>query len=276
MTDAGDWSGRVGDVWAAQWRATDLSFADLAPGLDKAILAAAKQGAGTAIDIGCGAGATAIALATARPDLRIVGVDLSSALLNVAAHRAEGIGNLRFVDDDIRTAAASLAPVDLFVSRHGVMFFDDPVAAFATLRAAAAPDARFVFSCFRPPAENAWVQQIGQAVEGASPQPRADAPGPFAFADPDRVRSILDEAGWKTDVPAAIDYRYRAGEGEQAVADAVAFLSRIGPAAARLRDASAGERDAAVARITGVVERHRVADAIDFPAAAWIWFARAA
>lgn len=141
MTVAADWAGRVGDVWAEEWRRTDRAFAGLAPHLDAAILDAVPPGPFTALDIGCGAGATSLALAAARPDARIVGVDLSSELVELARRRTEQLGNCRFGAGDVLAHAAAVRP-DLLVSRHGVMFFADPHAAFAALRRAAAPPRR--------------------------------------------------------------------------------------------------------------------------------------
>jgi len=275
MTGASDWLGRVGDVWASEWERTDRSFADLAVSLDAAILAAAPAGAGTALDIGCGAGATSIALAAARPDLSVIGVDLSQAQLAVARARAADFGNLEFVEGDVLSAAAARAPIDLFVSRHGVMFFPDPVAAFAALHAAAAPGARLVFSCFRTPEENAFSQEIERAVTGAPPSPRGTAPGPYAFADPARVAAILAAAGWADAKPRAVDYRHRAGQGADPIGEALAYFSRIGSAAPLLRAMAPAERAAALTRIAAVCARHRRANAVDFPAAAWLWTARA-
>jgi len=275
MTEASDWTGRVGDVWAAEWRRTDRSFGDLARRLDAAILAAAPRAGGRALDIGCGAGATSLALAAARPDIAVTGVDLSAALLDVARERGAGRANLAFVEGDALAAAAALAPVDLFFSRHGVMFFADPAAGFAALRAAAAPGGRLVFSCFRALALNAWADEVVAAVSGSPPERRDGAPGPFAFADEDRVAELLGEVGWRDARVEPVDYRWRAGEGDDPVADALGFLARIGPAAPLLRALPAAEREAALGRIGTLCAAHRHGHAIDFPAAAWLWSARA-
>ncbi|MGN6268317.1 MAG: class I SAM-dependent methyltransferase [Sphingomonas sp.] len=274
MTEAHDWAGRVGDTWAAEWQRTDRSFGDLATRLNAAILAAAPE-TGRALDIGCGAGATSLALAVARPRLQVTGADLSVEMLAVARERAAGHANLDFVAGDVLRIAAATAPIDLMVSRHGVMFFADPVSAFAALHAAAAPHARLVFSCFRSPAENSWATEIAAAVTGAPPAPRDGAPGPFAFADRTRVAGILADAGWSDAAAEPVDYANRAGAGADPVADAVSFFTRIGPAAPLLRELPPAAREAALARIAAVCERHRVGDAVDFPAAAWLWTARA-
>jgi len=288
MTDSADWTGRVGDVWADEWRRTDRAFAGLSSALDAAITDAAPAARFRALDIGCGAGGTSLALARARPDATIVGIDLSAPLVSIARERAAADGGAgagrnaatlgtsggttTFVAGDAGTLAADHAPFDLLYSRHGLMFFDDPVAAFASLRAAARDHAPLVFSCFRDWSLNTFASAVAAAIGGAHP-PRG--PGPFAFADEAHVAAILREAGWRNARATPVDFAYRAGAGDSPVADAVAFLCRIGPAAARIRSAPPGERADLLARLTDVIERHRTGDAVDFPAAAWIWTATA-
>jgi SAM-dependent methyltransferase len=274
MTGAAEWTGPVGDVWAAEWRRTDRCFTTLADELrDAAIGAVAGVAAPRIVDIGCGAGATSLALAGALPDARVIGIDISPGLVGVATERAAAIPNLCFEQGPVEALAATHAPVDLFVSRHGVMFFADPVGAFGAIRAAAAPTGRLVFSCFRAMALNPWASELLADGIGVSPPAATRAAGPFAFADPDHVRALLAAAGWQRIEATPVDFAYRAGGGADPVADALSFFGRIGPAAALLRAAPQAERDAMIERITAILERHRSGDTVDFPGAAWLWSA---
>ncbi|MDO7844359.1 class I SAM-dependent methyltransferase [Sphingomonas immobilis] len=268
-----EWAGTIGDVWAEEWRRTDRSFAGLATALNAAIRANALAGARTIADIGCGAGVTSIATAQAFPDAQVTGLDISLGLVAVARERSHGIPNLSFVAGDAPTAIHDLAPVDLIVSRHGVMFFDDPVAAFAALRSAMTPGGRLVFSCFRSPRLNGWASWLSDG--GAPPPPGIGAPGPFAFADEGAVTHMLAAAGWGDAVAEPVDYRYRAGEGEDPIEDAVSFFTRIGPTARALRDASPAERAVLLDRMRALMAEQLKHGAVDFDAAAWIWTARA-
>ncbi len=275
MTTTADWTGRVGQTWAAEWHRTDRSLADLGRHLDTAILTVAPDRPIRAIDIGCGAGATSLALATSRPHAQVIGVDLSPELLAVAARRGATLPNVTVREGDATSVAQDLAPIDLFVSRHGVMFFADPAASFADLHHAAAPDARLAFSCFRDRADNPWASDLVEQVTGARPDvPSTYTPGPFAFADPAGTAAILETAGWSVAGYARVDFTYLVGAGEDPIADAIAFFRRIGPLASALKDAS--DPAAVTARLKVALERYTNGSSVAFPASAWIWRARAA
>ena len=167
----------------------------------------------------------------------------------------------------MRPRQRSGAP-DLLFSRHGVMFFDDPAAAFASLHTAAAPDALLVFSCFDAVSRNPWATTLFDAA------PPPGVPGPFAFADPDYVAALLAETGWRDAHPTPVEFDYVAGQGDDPVADATEFFRRIGPTAAALRTASADEREGLLGRLVPILESRRDGETVWFPAAAWIWSAR--
>jgi len=269
-------AGQIGSVWAQEWARTDRSFADLSRVLDARIADAIPSGQSVRIvDIGCGAGATSIACATARPDATVTGIDISADLLAIARQRAAMLGNIDFREGSADALVAALAPVDLFMSRHGVMFFDDPGAAFTALRRAAAPGARLIFSCFRSPAENRWATGVVSAI-GANPVPGDGyVPGPFAFADPGFVTNMLARAGWQSAPPEPVDYVYHAGAGDDPVGDALSFFTRIGPAARALRDLDPADRAAALDRLRALLSARVRGNSVDFDAAAWLWSARA-
>jgi SAM-dependent methyltransferase len=271
MTTASDWTGRVGTAWAEEWRRTERAFAALAPHLDAAISAAAAPGPLVALDVGCGVGGTAAALAAARPDAHVIGADLSPDLIAVARARHAASTNLRFHQGDALAVAADHAPLDLIVSRHGVMFFADPVAAFVRLGAATRPGGHLVFTCFAPVADNPWATLITPVPERST----SYVPGPFAFAEPAAGAALLAATGWVDAIPTLVRFTYRVGAGDDPVEDAAAFLTRIGPAASCLRNAAAGDRPALAARLRARLAAQRNGRVVDFPAAAWLWTARA-
>ena len=205
---------------------------------------------------------------------RVLGIDVSPALVETARTRAGHHANAEFaVADASRWRATGFAP-ELVVSRHGVMFFDAPRAAFTNLREIAKPGAELVFSCFRSPRLNPWASELASllAVPGNTDP---TAPGPFAFADPDHVRAILGEAGWSDINLVEVDFAYVAGVGENPVEDALNLFSRIGPAAPALRALEGIALERALGWMRDWLEQHRSGNLVALGAAAWIVTARA-
>lgn len=270
MTTGTEWREAVGRSWAENYRLTDRAFS----GLTERLLAriGGSQGHGT-LDIGCGAGELSLALARGNPQTQVVGVDVSPELVAAARGRGDTLGNVDFVEAD----AAHWKPVDfapeLLVSRHGVMFFDVPVMAFANLHALAAPGARLVFSCFRSAKLNPWASDLASLLE-LPPLGEGTAPGPFAFADEAYVRGILDNAGWQDVALEPVDFAYIAGAGNDPVEDAMQLFRRIGPAAPALRALAGEDRARAEGWVRDWVAQHRSGNLVAFPAAAWIVTAR--
>ncbi len=248
------WNEQAGPKWVAARAPLD---AMLGPIGDDALAHAAPRPGERALDVGCGNGRTTIALARACAG-DVVGIDISAPLLALARADAAGAGLARpprFTLADAQTADLGPARFDLVFSRFGVMFFADPVAAFTRLRGALAHGGRLVFVCWQAIAVNEWMQlplaAVGSVLELPPPTP-PEAPGPFAFADHERVRTILTRAGF-----AAIEIEARRGllelGGTTELDAATEFALQVGPAAAALRTAppalAAAAREAVRARL---------------------------
>ncbi|MDY6923928.1 MAG: class I SAM-dependent methyltransferase [Pseudomonadota bacterium] len=209
------WNDTGGDVWVEHQALLDRVNRPVGD----IVADRADPGAGARVlDIGCGAGATTLDMAgRVGPNGRAVGVDVSEALLDLARDRAraEAVGNVDFVRADAATHAFGAPAFDAAISRYGVMFFDDPDAAFANLRRAVRPGGGLTFACWRGPAENPLSLAPLEAAAPFLPEPlrmSSDGPGRFAFADPDRVRGVLERGGWRgveierLDVPTPVSF----------------------------------------------------------------------
>jgi SAM-dependent methyltransferase len=155
------------------------------------------------LDPGCGSGRTTLELAArVGPGGEVVGVDISAGMLARARERAarSGTGNVEFVYADVQVHESGEARFDAAYSRFGVMFFVDPVAAFANIRKALWPGAVLSFVCWQSVFDNEWMLIPGAAVAGVTgslpPMPGPDEPGPFSLADPGRVHAVLVAAGF--------------------------------------------------------------------------------
>ena len=270
MTTGSEWREAVGRNWAESYRLTDRAFS----GLTERLLARiGGTGEGETLDIGCGAGELSLAIARGNPGVKVVGVDISPELVAAARERGEALANVDFVEADAaHWQPADFAP-DLLVSRHGVMFFDVPITAFANLRAISAPGSRLVFSCFQSAKLNPWASDLAGLLHLPA-FADSTAPGPFAFADRTYVRGVLDNAGWQEIDLEPVDFAYVAGAGDDPVGDAMHLFSRIGPAAPALRALKGEEQERALGWIHDWASEHRSGNLVAFPAAAWIVTAR--
>lgn len=151
------------------------------------------------LDVGCGTGPAALAAArSVGPEGSVSGADIAQVQVDGATRRATQIGadNVRFVVADAQVDLIEGAPFDACVSQFGIMFFEDPVAAFANVRRQTTEGGRMAFACWRDQDLNPWFP--GNALARFLPPREAPMPtvGPFAFADAARVREILSDAGW--------------------------------------------------------------------------------
>ena len=265
------WNGKVGETWAKMQARMDRALTPVTAAL---LSIAAPQPGEDVLDIGCGSGETTLALAGAvGDDGSATGVDISEPLLARARARAEELlSEAEFIAADAATYRDDMG-YDLIVSRFGVMFFADPIAAFANIHALAAPGGRLCFACWQPPADNGWATFPLTTLASLMPaQPPSDphAPGPFAFADPERVHGILTAAGWTDIAFHAVPFTMVIGEGDDPVTAAVDFNLRIGPAARAIRDAGRDIEPAARAALAAALGNLLVDGAIGLPGAVWL------
>lgn len=263
------WNNSAGATWAALQDRLDRQIEPLG---QRAMDAGAPKAGEQVLDIGCGCGQTSLELAQrVGPNGQVLGVDISEPMLEVARRRGgeAGLANVSFLAADAQTRAFPPGGFDLAFSRFGVMFFDDPTAAFRNIAAALRPDGRLAFVCWRPLAENPWMGAPMQAALSLLPPmpPPADptAPGPFAFADPERLRGILAAAGL-TDIDIAPHDQMIGGND---LDETVAMSLRVGPLGAVLRE-NPELKDGVVGAIREALARHLTPQGVMLASATWI------
>lgn len=268
------WNAQAGVTWAAQQDRLDRQLSPLGQTAMAALDLAADE---RVIDIGCGCGQTSLELAAeVGSDGTVLGIDISAPMLGVARRRAAaaGLGNVQFLEADGQTHAFKPGGADALFSRFGVMFFADPPAAFANLRKALRPGGRLAFVCWRPMVENQWMLlPLQAALRHVPPPPPPDdphAPGPFAFADPERVRGILTAAGFSGIEISAHDTKI----GGNSLEDTVELSLRVGPLGRLLVD-HPDQRAAVTESLRAALEPHAGPSGVYQAAAVWIVTANA-
>ena len=232
------------------------------------------------LDVGCGCGGTTLEIARrVGAHGSVVGLDISTPMLEVASRRVReaGLSNVELRNADAETCELAAADFDAVVSRFGVMFFADPVRAFTNLRRALRRNGRLAFVCWQALEYNPWMAVPTKAAAGEiefPPPPPPHAPGPFGFADADRVERILGQAGFTAVTIEPREEMLTIAGGDAGVRGAADFLVQMGPTGSALRQAD----PAAVPRVTAAVEAaiqpYETGGRVRMPAAAWIVSAR--
>jgi SAM-dependent methyltransferase len=267
------WNGPAGCAWVEAQDSLDQMFK---PFEDLLIEAVSTAPAAAVLDIGCGTGSTTLAVAgLLGAQRRCVGIDISEPMLAAARARAEREGSAAsFIRADAQRYTFEPASFDMFISRFGVMFFENCVQAFANLRRAATDDARLRFVAWRSAKENPFMTTAERAAAPLLPNipaRRQNAPGQFAFADRHRVYSILQASGW-----AEIDIRpvdVLCTLPEKALER---YLTRLGPVGLILQEADERTRVQIVEKVRAAFDPYVCGGEVSFTAACWMVAARAA
>ncbi|MCF8469756.1 MAG: class I SAM-dependent methyltransferase [Parvibaculum sp.] len=271
------WNSDAGERWA---RNQDRLDAMLHPFSDAMVRIAAPKTHERALDIGCGCGATTLALDThTGASGRALGIDISAPMIARARERALTAGSTaEFMLADAATHAFEPGAFDILTSRFGIMFFLEPVAAFAHMRKALTPEGRIAFICWRPMKENPWLSLPLFAALPHIPTPEAPepgAPGPFAFGDKDRFHHILTDAGYRDIGIEPFDARLSMGRAEDPVEEALQQSLEIGPLSRIFQDLAGEQRARVSDAVREALAAHIDDGAVVLGGAVWLVTARA-
>ncbi len=268
------WNGVAAEKWIEHNALLDRMLGGL--GLLTIDRAGLKPGE-RALDVGCGCGDTTLELARrVAPSGAVTGLDVSAPMLAVAEQRAaDAAAPVSVVNADAETCDLPRAGFDLVFSRFGVMFFNDPQAAFANFHAALRPGGRLAFVCWRAPDLNPWVDLPLQAARPQLPPfepPGPEDPGQFAFARSERVERILAAAGFSDIRLDAHDATMRVGEGD--LDACVDLVLKLGPVSRLLREAGDAAIPPVAAAVRKAVAPYHTGETLEMASSSWIVSAR--
>lgn len=237
------WTSPAGLKWIEHEDALDTAMAGM---LDVMLDAATIDKSDRVLDIGCGTGASTIGAARRATEGRALGVDISKPLLDRAATRArgEGAANVTFLLADAQTHRFAEEEFGVLVSRLGMSFFSDTVAALGNLATAMQRGGRMAFVCWASVGRNPWFYVPKLAAEarlGTMPAGDPRAPGPTAFQEIDHVTSLMSQAGLEDIAGTAVELWLTPPDGARGAARAA---GRVGPAARIIKAFGGAERDA--------------------------------
>ena len=260
------WNEVAGPRWVGRAGLQEARNVEVAHLLQQA---AAQKPGERVLDVGCGTGATAIPFAAAvAPNGNVTGVDISEPMLAQARQNiaTAGAGNVSLVLADAQVHRFPPDSFDLLISRFGVMFFADPVAAFTNLHAGLRRGGRLCMAVWASMAENVhWQIPFDIAVKHLGPPAPADPrePGPMAFRDPDYLRGILAKAGF-ADIEIAPQGFKIIGDTARSEAE---HATMFGPAWRLLEEKNAPEaaRQAITAETAAAFAPYMTADGLRLP-----------
>ncbi len=268
VEQAAAWDGAQGEAWVEREERQNSSFRAHTEHL---FAAAAVEAGDRVLDIGCGCGETTRECARLAVDGNALGVDLSTAMLSRARMRAAeaGLTNITFERGDAQVQEFAPATRSLAVSRFGIMFFADPVAAFTNIAGAMAPGGRFAFMVWQALDRNEWLTEPlhALAVGREVPVPPADVPGPFGLADPQRTRTILEQAGFTRVGIDAVEVPFRFGADADEAWD---FAQGIRIVQGLLEDVDADTGARALDALRATMRARETADGVVFDSRTWL------
>ncbi|MEU3628697.1 SAM-dependent methyltransferase [Amycolatopsis coloradensis] len=260
------WNGYEGWHWAAH----DERYDAVNGGFNEVLFEAAGIGErDRVLDIGCGNGQVTRLAAGRAPLGGSTGIDLSAPMLATARVRAEaeGVANVAFEQGDVQVFPFAESAFDVALSRFAVMFFADPVAAFANVHRALRPGGRLAFLCMTELAGTDLGAVFGALAPFLPTPTGADGTGPTSFADPDRVHSVLTDAGFRDVTCTRVEADQVWGSD---VPDAAGFIADWGPVKYHLGQVDAGTANEAREALSTALQPFEKPDGVRLRGVAWL------
>jgi SAM-dependent methyltransferase len=269
------WNTIQGNRWVQN---KDLFVRQLASHTAPILDAAALTPGQSVVDLGCGFGVTTMKIADIVGDTgHVLGLDFSEVMIAEASAQAQdrGISNITFEQADVQSYQFEPHSHDTAISRYGVMFYEDPIAAFTNVHRALKDKGRIAYICWRTPQENIWMSgptRIAGKILDLPPPPPPGSPGIFGFADRDHVSAIMTRAGFSEISIEPVDLTAVLGDDiEHAVANAL----KIAPWISALENADAQAIEDISSQLRDLYRDYQGPNGIEIPSASWVVSAQA-
>ncbi|MEU9114131.1 class I SAM-dependent methyltransferase [Streptomyces sp. NPDC048483] len=260
------WNGHEG----AHWADNPDRYDTLNGGFNDALLAAAAIGErDRVLDIGCGTGQTTRLAARRAPLGQAVGIDISAPMLERARATAaeEGMANVAFEQGDAQVHPFPSGGYHVAVSRGGVMFFADHIAAFTHIHRALLPGGRLAFICPQLPADDGDSAQVFGPVNALIREPSPASRGMMSLSDPARIHEVLGAAGYAEVTVASVEGPVNWGRDAD---EAVDFFFAMGPVRCNLDGVPEETVRKAREQLTAALRPYETSDGVCTRGAVWL------
>lgn len=269
---AAAWDGQEGDRWTEQAERYEAAGRRQWQHLvDGGFITSTDR----VLDIGCGTGSSTRDAARLAPSGSVLGLDLSARMLDLARRRshAEGLENVAYEQGDAQVHPFPAATFDVAISSFGVMFFNDPPAAFANIAAALRPGGRLALLAWRTLDRNAWLTAFRQALAAGRdlPEPPVGRPGPLGLADDGQAGALLAGAGFDDIAFTSVDEPMYFGIDTD---DAYAFACTMGIVEGLTHDLDEATRAATLDALRAMLASHDTPEGVLIASSAWLISAR--
>ncbi|MGD2139846.1 MAG: class I SAM-dependent methyltransferase [Burkholderiales bacterium] len=255
------------------WRKHDQLLKDAFADVSEALLDSAGVSAGQRVlDVACGTGEPAIPAALrVGAEGKVTAIDFVPEMLAIATEKVNALGldQIELCIGDGEQLALPADSYDAATMRWGLMFMPDPVKCLTGIFLALKPGARFATACWDGPEANPWASLPLAVLQKYMELPPPGQTGIFAFADPERIRAVMSEAGFRDISVDALDVMWTGADSGSDYFEQVIELA--GPLASLYAKLSNQERAAFASEVAQQADRISASSSgIAIPGRTWI------
>ena len=187
-------SGSAAEVYERQ-----LVPAMLAPWAMKLVDLVEVQPGMHVLDVACGTGVvTRLAAERVGSDGRVVGLDINAAMLSVARQFAPVGAGVEWLEASALEMPFPDASFDIVLCQHGLQQFPDRSAVLREIHRLLVPGGRLGLCVWSRIEGSPGMAALAEALERhAGAEAATNRRAPFALGDPDHLRALVEDAGFR-------------------------------------------------------------------------------